>query len=215
MTTKFLTDPQLEDMAVRLLIRYDSLYGAISSPPVPVERILEDVLDLNILWEDISEPPSQFILAALDPVSKTVVFNESRRTVITDTPGLYQTVLAHEAGHWEVHVDQGRLAQRLLPNLGRDYSCLYRKSGPSQDLRGVQAHRFMGFLLMPSKLLMEVIEGVNLLNWPTLYGLRDRFQVTISALTVRLARLGILYVTEDGEPYPSRQEYEGQIRLGG
>ena len=62
---------------------------------------------------------------------------------------------------------------------------------------------------------MEAIDGVNLLNWPTLYGIRDRFQVAISALTVRLARLGILYVTEDGELYPSRQEYEGQIRLGG
>ena len=44
MTTKFLSDPQLEGMATRLLRRYDSPYGAVSSPPVPVERILEDVL---------------------------------------------------------------------------------------------------------------------------------------------------------------------------
>ena len=67
MTTKFLSDPQLEGMATRLLLRYDSLYGAVSSPPVPVERILEDVLDLSILWDDISEPPHQSILAALEP----------------------------------------------------------------------------------------------------------------------------------------------------
>ena len=40
---------------------------------------------------------------------------------------------------------------------------------------------------------------------PTLYGLRDRLQVTITALKVRLERLGLLYVTEDGELYPSRQ----------
>ena len=215
MTTKFLSDPQLEGKAARLLSRYDALYGAVSSPPVPVERILEDVLDLSILWDDISEPPSQSILAALDPGSKTVVFNESRRTVITDTPGLYYTVLAHEVGHWEVQVDHGRLAQRPLPNLGRDFSCLYRRSGPGQDLREVQAHRFMGFLLMPADLLTEAIKGVDVLSWPTLYGLRDRFQVTISALKVRLERLGLLYVTEDGELYPSRQEYEGQMRLGG
>ena len=93
MTTKFLSDPQLEGMATRLLLRYDSLYGAVSSPPVPVERILEDVLDLSILWDDISEPPHQSILAALEPGSKTVVFNESRRMLLTDTPGLYYTVL--------------------------------------------------------------------------------------------------------------------------
>ena len=214
MTTKFLTDSQLEGKAVRLLSRYDVLYGAVSSPPVPVERILEDVLDLSILWDDISERPSQSILAGLDPSSKTVVFNESRRTLITDTPGLYYTVLAHEAGHWEVHVDHGRLAQRTLSNLGRDFSCLYRSSGPGQSIRESQAHRFMGFLLMPSQLLIEAIKGVDLLSWPSLYGLRDRFQVTISALKVRLERLGLLHVTEDGQLYPSRQEYEGQIRLG-
>ncbi len=214
MTTKFLSDSHIEGTAARLLNRYDALYGAVSAPPVPVERILEDVLDLSILWDDISEPPSQSILAALDPGSKIVVFNESRRTVITDTPGLYYTVLAHEAGHWEVHVDQGHLAQQPLPNLGRDFSCLYRSSGPGQDPREIQAHRFMGFLLMPSGLLKEAIEGVDLLSWPTLYGLRERFQVTISALKVRLERMGLLYVTDEGELYPSRQEYEGQMRLG-
>ena len=214
MTTKFLSDLQLEDMASRLLRRYDSLHGAVSSPPVPVERVLEDLLDLNILWDNISEPPQQSILAALDPSSKTVVFNESRRTLITGTLGLYYTVLAHEAGHWEVHVDHGHLAQRTLPNLGRDFSCLYRRSGPGQGLREVQAHRFMGFLLMPSEMLKEAVKDVDLLSWPVLYGLRDRFQVTITALKVRLERLGLLYVTEDGDLYPSRQEYEGQMRLG-
>ena len=215
MSTKFLSDPQLEGAAARLLRRYATLYGAVSIPPVPVERILEDVLDLSILWDDISEPPSQSILAALDPSSKTVVFNETRRTLITDTPGLYYTVMAHEAGHWEIHVDQEHLAQQAFPEFGRDFSCLYRSSGPGQDIREVQAHRFMGFLLMPSGLLMEAIEGVDLLSWPTLYRMRDRFQVTISALTVRLERLGLLYVTEDGDLYPSRQEYAGQLRLGG
>ena len=214
MTTKFLSDPQLEGIAARLLLRFDSLYGAVASPPVPVERILEDVLDLSILWDDISELPRQSILAALDPGSKTVVFNESRRTLLTDTPGLYYTVLAHEAGHWEVHVDHGLLAQQPLPSLGWDFSCLYRSSGPGHDLREVQAHRFMGFLLMPANLLMEAVKDVDLLSWSMLYGLRDRFQVTITALKVRLERLGLLYVTEDGDLYPSRQEYEGQMRLG-
>ena len=213
MTTKFLTDSQLEEMAARLLRRYESSHGAVISPPVPVERILEDLLDLNILWDDISEPPRQSILAALDPSSKTVVFNESRQTLITDTPGLYYTVLAHEAGHWEVHVDHGILAQLPLATLERDFSCLYRSSGPSQDLREVQAHRFMGFLLMPTEMLRDAVKDVELLRWPVLYELRDRFQVTITALKVRLERLGLLYVTEDGDLYPSRREYEGQMRL--
>ena len=95
----------------------------------------------------------------------------------------------------------------------RDFSCLYRSSGPGQDLRELQAHRFMGFLLMPSHVLLEAVREVDLLSWPMLYELRDRLQVTITALKVRLERLGLLYVTEDGKLHPSRQEYEGQIRL--
>ena len=213
MTTKFLSDAKLEDMAGSLLGRYESLSGVVSSPPVPVERILEDVLDLSILWDDIPELPGQSILAALDSSSKTVTLNELRRTLILETPGFYYTVLAHEAGHWEAHVDHGLVAQRPLPSFERDFSCLYRSSGPGQEPREVQAHKFMAFLLMPSDMLLQAVRGADLTSWPHLYGLRGQFQVTITALIVRLERLGLLYVTEDGNLYPSRQEYEGQLRL--
>ena len=213
MTTKFLSDAKLESMASRLLGRYESLFGAVSRPPVPVERILEDVLDLNILWDKVSEPRGQSILAELDSSLKTVVFNESRRTLITETPGLYHTILAHEAGHWEAHVDHALLAQSPLPGFEHYMKCLYQASGPGQNPRELQAHRFMGFLLMPSPILLEAARDVNLQSWPTLYKLRDLFQVTISALTIRLERLGLVYVTEEGNLYPSRQEYEGQMRL--
>lgn len=213
MTTKFLSDAQLEGMANRLLDRYQSLYGAVLRPPVPVERILEDVLDLNILWDKVCERPRQSILAELNPSSKTVVFNESRRMLIDETPGLYQTILAHEAGHWEIHVDHALSTQSPLPGFDNQMKFLYRSAGPGQDVREVQAHRFMGFLLMPSPMLLEVTRRVDLLSWPSLYKLRDLFQVTISALKIRLERLGLVYVTEDGNLYPSRQEYEGQMRL--
>ena len=213
MTTKFLSDAQLEDMAAGLLGRYESSFGAVTSPPVPVERILEDVLDLRILWDSIPEPPGQSILAALEPSSKTVVFNESRRALIDGTQGLYNTVLAHEVGHWEAHVDHGQLAQQALPDFDGGFSCLFRSSGPGQEPREVQAHKFMGFLLMPSYVVSEAVQDVNLLSWPALYDLRERFQVTITAFKIRLERLGILYVAADGELYPSRQEYDGQMRL--
>ena len=212
-TTKFLSDAQFEDMAAGLLGRYESLFGAVTSPPVPVERILEDVLDLRILWNSIPEPPGQSVLAALEPATKTVVFNESRRALIDETQGLYNTVLAHEAGHWEAHVDHGQLAQRSLPDFDGGFSCLLRSSGPGQEPREVQAHKFMGFLLMPSHVVSEAVRDVDLLSWPALYDLRGRFQVTITALKIKLERLGLLYVATDGQLYPSRQEYKGQMRL--
>ena len=49
MTSKFLADAEIERRANRLLSRYEVRYGPISGPPIPVEHILEDVLDLSIL----------------------------------------------------------------------------------------------------------------------------------------------------------------------
>lgn len=214
MATKFMSDARIENKAGRLLRCYEARYEVVSNPPVPVERILEDVLDLSILWDRIPESPNQTILAALEPGSKQVVFNELRRELIMTTPGLYNTVLAHETGHWEIHVDREAMAQPLLPGLERNFSFLYRHLGSGNDRREIQAHKFMGFLLMPSDLLLDAVRDVDLLSWPALYELRERFKVTITALKVRLERLDLLHVTEDGGLYPSRQEYEGQIRLG-
>ena len=77
--------------------------------------------------------------------------------------------------------------------------------GPGGDPKERQAHQFMGFLLMPSHLLRETIRDVDLLSWQNLYELRDLFQVTITVLTVRLARLNLLYISDDRKLYPSRQ----------
>ena len=89
-------------------------------------------------------------------------------------------MLAHEAGHWEAHVDPALLDQSALPQFEREFGCLYRQSGPGGDAKERQAHQFMGFLLMPSHLLREAIRDVDLLSWPNLYALRDLFQVTIT-----------------------------------
>ncbi len=213
MTAKYLSDAQLESMAHRLLGRYESRHGPVCSPPTPVERIVEEVLDLAILWEVIDERPDQTILAALYPALKTVVFNEARRDLVMGRPGLYNTILAHEAGHWEAHVDHGLQTQPALPQFDRAFSCLYRSNRVSQDLQESQAHKFMGYLLMPLPLLSEAVRGLDLCDWSTLYNLRDSFGVTISALKVRLERLDLLYVSEDRLLYPSKREYEGQLRL--
>ena len=86
MSKKFLPEAELERMANRLLARYEGRHGPISCPPVPVESILEDVLDLNILWDTVPEKPGQSILAGLDPNNRTAVFNETRLALIQETP---------------------------------------------------------------------------------------------------------------------------------
>lgn len=213
MTTPFVPDQILEARATELLARYVSKHPPVTRLPVPVERIVEDTLQLDLLWDVIPEQPGQTTLAGLDPSKRRVVFNDNRRTVFDETPGLYSTVLGHEGGHWEIHVDRAALSQPSLPGMDVAFECLYRKGGPGNSPRETQAHRFMSYLLLPWDLLGPAIKGVDLLTWRNLYQLRDAFGVTITVLTIRLQRLDLLYVADDRTLYPSQAEFEGQKRL--
>ena len=90
--------------------------------------------------------------------------------------------------------------------------CLCRKRASDADRRELQAERFAAFLLLPKHLLVPAIEGVDLLQWATLYRLRDAFHVSISALTFRLQGLGLIYV-KDKTLYPSKAAAIGQLPL--
>jgi hypothetical protein len=68
----------------------------------------------------------------------------------------------------------------------------------------------MGYLLMPRPLLLPRVKGMNLQSWPPLYRLRDEFDVTISAMRVRLEKLSLTYVDSQGRFHKSRQAAEGQ-----
>ena len=123
------TDETLEGLALGLLGRYEREFGALAAPPVPVEQIVENVLDLGILWEPIYEGPDEHILAELLPESRTVVFNEHRHPLIEQTPGLYNTILGHEAGHWEAHAHRGIAEQVSIPGLERSVGCVFHRTG--------------------------------------------------------------------------------------
>ena len=213
MTTRYLPDVHIERQATRLLNRYEREFEAVTEPPVPVEDIADGLLELGILWDSLTEAAGTSTLAGLEPHERMIKFNEARRQVFEKTPGLYNTVLGHEVGHWEMHVEHNLAAQQQLPNLDQVYECLYQESTCTQGPKETQAHRFMAFLIMPSNLLWEAVSGVELTSWPNLYRLRELFQVTIPALTIRLERLGVLHVAADGQLYPSLQEYHGQTRL--
>ena len=71
----------------------------------------------------------------------------------------------------------------------------------------------MGYLLMPCSLLLPKAEGLNLQRWRGLYSLRDDFQVTITAMKVRLEKLSLTYLDDNGRFHKARGEAEGQIPL--
>jgi Zn-dependent peptidase ImmA (M78 family) len=173
----------------------------------------ENYIDLFIEWNEIRENTGEIIFAGLNPAEKKIVFNERRKNHIDETGGLYNTVLAHEIGHWILHVDAGDLGlQYMLPNSGIEPKFVFRSTGPNKPIEW-QAHRFMSYLLMPHKLLGHYIETEDLCDWSTLYYLKEKFDVTISALVMRLKNMGLIFIDDDKKIYPSESVSKGQIKL--
>lgn len=207
---QFYNERMVERRADRLLSRFAAEAQWPPSLPVPVER-LADYLDLGILWEPIPEPSGRTILGGLDPTGHLIVLNERRRVLFDDTPFLYNTVLAHEIGHWELHVDHTALVHPLLPGFERPFQFVCQRGSDTWEER--HAHWFMSHLLLPRHLLAAQLVDVEITSMAEMYRLRDRCQVTISAMRITLEALGRGYVDEDGRVHPSRQEYQGQTRL--
>lgn len=212
MKTNFLALENIEKRANELIWKYEESYGLISAP-VPVEKIAENIIDLIIEWNNISDNSDEIIFAGLDTMNKKVVFNERRRSIYDDTDGLYNTVLAHEVGHWVLHVDGIELGlQKVLPGTEVTTKFVYRSKGPSSPIEW-QAHSFMGFLLLPYKLLRSHIDTGDIYEWSGLYYMKEKFDVTISALVMRLKKLGLIYIDDDKTIYHSEGESKGQIRM--
>lgn len=211
MKTKYLTSEHIERSANSLISEYEQRYGSISAP-VPVERIAENIVDLVLEWSRIPENSGEVIFAGLNPMQKKVIFNECRKKFYEDYDGFYNTVLAHEIGHWVLHVDAVDLGlQPALPGTEIISKFVYRSTGPKKPIEW-QAYTFMGYLLLPYRLLRNYIETEDLCEWSSLYYLRDKFDVTISALVMRLRKMGLIYV-DDKTIYPSEAVSKGQMRM--
>lgn len=211
MKTKYLTSKHIEGAANSLISQYEQRYGSICAP-VNVERIAENIIDLVLEWNKIPEDPCEVIFAGLNPMQKKIIFNERRRKSFDDYAGLYNTVLAHEIGHWVLHIDAVDLGlQPVLLETQLITRFVYRSTGPTKPIEW-QAHEFMGYLLLPHKLLRNHIETGASYDWDSLYYLRDKFDVTISALVMRLRRMGLIYI-EDKTIYPSIAIAKGQMRM--
>ena len=94
----------IERHADQLLKKFEDQYGLISAP-VPIEKIAENLLDLMIEWNEVTENPQEVIFAGLSPRQRKIIFNEKRKKYYEETDGLYNTVLAHEVGHLFLHKD--------------------------------------------------------------------------------------------------------------
>ncbi len=213
MTTRgFFTPQELERRANLVLQKHAAKSTGSLSIPIPVERIAEHTLNLELLWDVILEPEDRSVLAKLIASKRRIVFNETHRDLLTETPGLYNTSLGHEVGHWILHVDEGAVDTLPLPGFETSGELVvYHDSRWNEE----NAARFMSYLLMPREFLTPIIQNLDqsLQDWQTVYRLREKFDVTISAMRIRLERLGLLHMDEEGKLYHSRESFAGQMGL--
>ena len=159
-----------------------------------------DFFDIGVDWESFDPSQDGVVAAKIYPTERRVELNRDFQALHTNE-GLYQSTVAHEIGHWVLHVNQdeadGAIVQAELP-LGAtmdkqiflcktvDEQVIYRNLKETQnDWREWQAQYFASCLLMPRCKIEEVRVGRNLLNWGHLNALREELGVSKRNLVQR------------------------------
>jgi hypothetical protein len=235
---KFYRNARIEEIAEARITQFAEKMGKPLAPPIDIELFGELVLGLAISWEMIDELPGEEVLAGLRPSTRQVVMNEKRLADLEAKPGRRRLTQGHEMGHWDLYVDQSKLDHPALFEASAA-SIFARRSAPGGDVQimakllstpeGIEllrqinrradepdekraVNRYAGAILMPREMITEDAKRINRNAWPPLYRLAERYDVTISALCVRLEQLGLLCIS-DGKPYESRDAVTGQIGL--
>lgn len=80
----------------------------------------------------------------------------------------------------------------------------------------IQANMFAASLLMPKTLIQDYINNLKSykrVSFGDLYHLKDKLEVSISALVRRITDLELLHITADGIIYHSIDEMLGQLKM--
>ena len=179
-------------MARNVLARHESVVGVPVTLPVPIELIIEQTYGLQILWEEIPEPPDSVILGALAPRERRIVLNVRHEDLFERWLGPERFTLAHELAHWiydAENPDQLSLGFDAQP---AELYCYHRESpGLSETLRirEMNANKLAANLLLPGDLVRrEDIDGVL----GDFSGTAARWQVSRKTLRIRLQELDLI-----------------------
>lgn len=237
-----ISDAEIEDRTSLRIQQYEQRVRSSVAFPVPVEKIVEQILELDFDWTDIDERQGEMILAGLVPEDRRIVLNTRHMQLFEEKPGLERSTIGHEAGHWDIDIDRTSLHHPCLPGLDTEagillkqtadervlsevlnravvdprYFSLYRRLTLGQDSPAVRSavERYQSSLLMPDWLIREAVRDIDVTHWPALYDLAAAARVTISNLVVRLRRLDIVYIPDGtSDLYAGIDAYSGQRYL--
>jgi len=213
----FLRNSEIEEEAALLLAQFGEQHVYITSPPIPVDEIVEEHLKLVIEYRDLrAEFPEGDVLGAIWFQNRVIAIDQS--LVPEDNPamrGRYRFTLAHEIGHWQLHrkLYAALKNEQLLWSGGSDQPDHVLRSDLS-DPKEVQANRFAACLLMPRELVkcewkrefggldplfLQELRANRSDNAPdevildkAARPLATAFEVSATAMRIRLEGLGLL-----------------------
>jgi transcriptional regulator with XRE-family HTH domain len=212
---RFYTKEEIEHRANEILMRMQA-----ESYPLRWSFIADQVaefLGLSIYYDKLLPDDKGPIAAMIRPLERQIVINED---VIELGKGFKQSYIAHQIGHWVLHISQDvangviRQPDPFLDIKTTAKEFLSRSVGEQLNDSSVisqldkielQAQYFASCLLMPRYILEEKRRRCDLSSWRHLYAMRDELGVTISNLTHRLQDLGWIYI-----PKGSKQIYLGK-----
>ena len=160
--------------------------------PVPIELIVEETYGLEILWEEIPEPPGTVILGALAPRDRRILLNSRHEAFFGQWMGPERFTLAHELAHWIYDAENPDQLALDLDAQPTERYCYHRESrGLSEDLRirEVNANKLAAHLLLPEELVRSASIDEVLGDFA---GTAARWQVSHTMLRIRLQELGLI-----------------------
>lgn len=158
-------------------------YNAEKVAPFPFKNIEEKHSDLKIYLTEMEEGVSGAIVYDDDKCHFDVLINKNK-----PKKRQYFTI-AHELGHYFLHRDQIQKNKIMVDSddVVSEESMLYRlDNAPSTQIE-VEANRFAASLLMPEKLVKKAWELMQ-----NVQECADLFQVSISAMSIRLENLKLI-----------------------
>jgi hypothetical protein len=239
---RFWRNEHIERRAEERLAQLATSLGRPITPPIPVDHFIEHVLKLDLLWDVVEERPGEVILGAIKPRARQIVINETHVELFGQRPGLERFTKLHEGGHWDLLTDQAAIDHPQLLGVddvdgpvsfrqsrggllhvlkalcvttaGVDYVCDLRSRADDPYEKRV-VNRYAGAVLIPRQLLRDDVGRKRPEEWPDVYRLADRYEVTPTAMKVRLNELGLVYIDEGGMFHRSKAEAAGQQPLFG
>lgn len=160
--------------------------------PVPIELIIEETFGIEIVWDEIDEPPDTKILGALLPRGKRIVLNERHAAMFDRWVGPERFTLAHELAHWTYDADDPNQLTLDLQGEPPEQFCYHRESPRlAEDLRirELNANKLAAHLLLPEHLIRAVDIDAVVGNFRQTAA---RWGVSQQTLRIRLEGLGLL-----------------------